>query len=151
MDEIIKILECENALKQLIIANVGEDNILTVMALKSVAVVKKPENLTDYKLILLICKGKLVAIAKIKSVEAYNPNIFKRLWGNGNWRSVINFNDIILLGNTLENVFDRDTIKKTQTVSYLSSKDEVDKLIAEVNYSYLFHIKNYLSNIIGIE
>ena len=151
MNKILKLLEGENAFKELIITNVGEENILTVMALKSVAVVTKPENLKDFNVILLLCKNKLVAVAKIRAVETYNENVFKRLWGNSDWRSVIYFDDMILLGNTIENVFDRDGIKNTQTVSYLNSKDEVYKLLQEIKYSYMFHIKNYLSNIIGIE
>lgn len=152
IDRILKNLKSANVLNETLIVNVSEENIFTVLSSESTAVVTTPQNLKQYKSIIIICNSNVIAIAAIREIRQYNSDMCKNMWGNKtSWNSIIEFYDVVLLGDSVDNIFGNiSTIKNTQTVNYLKTANEVVSLINAINMLYSLLIKSYLSNI-GIE
>ncbi len=147
IDNVLK--NCKNP-KEILVVNVSKKNLSQVIALETTAVVTSPKNLNQYKNIVVISDKKVVAVATIKNVSDYDSKNFSNVWENNgsSWRSEIQFENMIFLGQTVENTFgENSSLNNIQTVMKLQTQRELDYLIKSINTFYLLHINSTLATI----
>lgn len=149
MNRINNVLKNVNQPEEYLVARVDPSNILSVMSLEKTAIVTSPTNVIE-KNIMIVCGKKVVAVGTIKKASDYDPNIYARLWEkeDGSWRSLIEFENVILIGDSLENIFGKDNkVKYVHSVMNLRNDAELKAIVKAINTFYLFNLNLHLSNI----
>lgn len=153
LDNIMDNLNNSNVLNEVILVGVAPERIYSVLHEEKTAVVTKADNLKKYKTIVIISDSNIVAIGRIAGVEEYDEEEYKNMWGIGNaWRGTIKFYDVIPLLDNVDNVFGEENgIKKTETVAYVHTLADIEKLKELVKQSYVLTIRNHLERLELIE